>query len=87
MAMRVRIKKRLECAGALGKQIGPKQFIGGQSWVPVLWDGGIRPFWHEANNLEVEVTKEITTKAWVNAVDQGRPSDDHAPLYAMFIPR
>lgn len=71
MSMRVRIKDGWDELGRIGKQIGPRVTLDDQDWTPVLWDDEDDPGWHKTAGLEMEVTKEIPTKVWVEAKDFG----------------
>ncbi len=71
MTLRVRIKKGWSDFGRIGKQIGPRVTAHDQGWTPVIWDDDEDPDWHKTAGLEMEVTKEIPTKVWVEAKDFG----------------
>ncbi|KKM79726.1 hypothetical protein LCGC14_1347130 [marine sediment metagenome] len=71
MALRVRIKGDWFSAGKIGRQVGPNVSCHDLSWTPVLWDDEVDPDWHKTAGLEVEATKEIPTKVWIDAMAHG----------------
>jgi hypothetical protein len=49
--MRMRIKSGWDCAGRVGKVLGPNIYIG-QAWTPIQWEGSDEPDWHKTAGLE-----------------------------------
>ena len=59
--IRVTIKNGWWQARKKGTVLGDDFFLY-QSWTPVMWDGDLRPSWHETNGLEFDPSRDIVHK-------------------------